>query len=102
MNVAKAQALIASGRMRSSGFAAIAAAQSDGRWSAAYEPQRTATCPADLTSALTENPRARSSFDQLDRTGQYAFYLRLMKSRAPVERTTQLRRILAELSEQGA
>ncbi|MEV6325074.1 YdeI/OmpD-associated family protein [Nocardia sp. NPDC051787] len=99
VNVAKAEALIASGRMRSSGFAAIAAAQSDGRWSAAYEPQRTATCPADLNAAFVENPCARSRFDRLDRTGQYAFFLQLMKARTPAERTTQLRRILAELSE---
>ncbi|WP_454194814.1 YdeI/OmpD-associated family protein [Nocardia sp. Marseille-Q1738] len=99
VNVAKAEALIASGRMRSPGFAAIAAARSDGRWSAAYEPQRTATCPADLHAALTENPSARGRFDRLDRSGQYAFYLRLMKSRTPTERATQLRRVLAELSE---
>lgn len=99
VNVAKAEALIASGRMRSSGFAAIAAAQSDGRWSAAYEPQRTAACPADLNAALAENPYARSKFDGLDRTGQYAFFLRLMKARASAERATQLRRILSELSE---
>ncbi|WP_281877067.1 YdeI/OmpD-associated family protein [Nocardia sputorum] len=98
INVGKAEALIAAGRMRTPGFAAIAAARSDGRWQAAYAPQRTAACPDDLTAALSENPCARDTFDQLDRTARYALLLRLMKSRKPAERATQLRRIVAELS----
>ncbi|MFE7743829.1 YdeI family protein [Nocardia sp. NPDC057455] len=98
VNVAKAEALIATGRMRSAGSAAIAAARSDGRWQAAYAPQRTATCPDDLTAALSASPRARQRFDQLDRTARYALFLRLMKSRTSAERATQLRRIVAELS----
>ncbi|WP_249644701.1 YdeI/OmpD-associated family protein [Nocardia sputi] len=98
VNVAKAEALIAAGRMRASGFAAIAAAQSDGRWSAAYERQRTATCPADLRDALALNPHARSRFDQLDRTARYAYFQRLMKTRTSAERTDQLRRMVAELA----
>ncbi len=98
VNVAKAEALIAAGRMRSPGSAAIAAARSDGRWQAAYAPQRTATCPADLSAALSESSCARDRFDQLDRTARYALFLRLMKSRTSAERATQLRRIVMELS----
>ncbi|WP_063049352.1 YdeI/OmpD-associated family protein [Nocardia arthritidis] len=98
VNVAKAEALITAGRMRSPGLAAIAAARSDGRWQAAYAPQRTATCPGDLTAALIENTRARACFDQLDRTARYAVFLRLMKARTSAERAARLRRILTELS----
>ncbi|MFI9410283.1 YdeI family protein [Nocardia gamkensis] len=98
INVGKAKALIAAGRMRAPGFAAIDAARSDGRWQTAYAPQRAATCPSDLTTALDESRSARNSFDQLDRTAQYALFLRLMKSRTSTERATQLRRIVAELS----
>ncbi|WP_174184881.1 YdeI/OmpD-associated family protein [Nocardia barduliensis] len=98
VNVAKAEALIAEGRMRAPGFAAIAAARSDGRWSAAYERQRTAVCPADLRDALSLNPRAQSRFEQLDRTAQYAYFLRLMKTRTPAGRADQLRRVVAELA----
>ena len=36
INVAKAEALIAAGRMRAPGMAAIEAANADGRWAAAY------------------------------------------------------------------
>ncbi|MCC3328472.1 YdeI/OmpD-associated family protein [Nocardia abscessus] len=98
VNVGKAEALIATGRMRAPGFAAIAAAQSDGRWSAAYAPQRTATCPADLRDALGANPLAQNRFEQLDRTAQYAHFLRLMKARTSTERADQLRRMVAELA----
>ncbi|MGY2122009.1 YdeI/OmpD-associated family protein [Nocardia gipuzkoensis] len=98
VNVDRAEGLIAAGRMRTAGFAAIAAARSDGRWSAAYERQRTATCPDDLRDALHANPRARDRFEQLDRTARYAVFLRLMKARTSAERATRLRRILTELS----
>ncbi|MGY1947901.1 YdeI/OmpD-associated family protein [Nocardia asiatica] len=98
VNVAKAEALIAAGRMRAPGFAAIAAARADGRWSAAYERQRTATCPADLRDALSLNPRAQNTFEQLDRTARYAYFLRLMKTRTPAGRADQLRRMIAELA----
>jgi uncharacterized protein YdeI (YjbR/CyaY-like superfamily) len=36
INVGKAEALIAAGRMRAPGMAAIEAAKADGRWAAAY------------------------------------------------------------------
>ena len=52
VNVDRADALIAAGRMRAAGFAEIEAAKADGRWDAAYESQRTATVPDDLAAAL--------------------------------------------------
>ncbi|MET9028003.1 YdeI/OmpD-associated family protein [Nocardia sp. NPDC004168] len=102
INVAKAEVLVAAGRMQAPGFAAIAAAQADGRWAAAYESQRTATCPADLLEALSANPRARKRFELLDRTAQYAHFLRLMKTRSSAERAGQLRRMLDELNQPAA
>ncbi|MBF6467970.1 YdeI/OmpD-associated family protein [Nocardia beijingensis] len=97
INVGKAEALIAAGRMRAPGFAAIDAARSDGRWQTAYAPQRAAACPDDLTAALNENSLARITFGRLDRTARYALMLRLMKARTSAERSTRLRRIVAEL-----
>ncbi|MEV0681446.1 YdeI/OmpD-associated family protein [Actinosynnema sp. NPDC050436] len=97
VNVAKAEALIAAGRMRDAGWAAIRAAQRDGRWAAAYEPQATATVPADLTEALDHAPTARERFAALDRTRRYALLLSLMKARTATARTTRLARIVADL-----
>ena len=42
VNVEKVEALLAADRMRPAGLAEVAAAKADGRWDAAYEPQRTA------------------------------------------------------------
>lgn len=97
VNVDMAEALIVTGRMREPGFAAIQAAKDDGRWDAAYEPQRTATVPPDLAAALAADDRARERFDLLDRTNQYALFLRLMKAKTPATRAVQLDRILTAL-----
>jgi hypothetical protein len=45
VNVAKVEELIRAGRMRPSGLAEVEAAKADGRWAAAYQPQRNATVP---------------------------------------------------------
>jgi hypothetical protein len=42
VNVATVEALTAASRMRPAGLAEVAAAKADGRWAAAYEPQRMA------------------------------------------------------------
>jgi uncharacterized protein YdeI (YjbR/CyaY-like superfamily) len=97
INVERAEALIAAGRMREPGVAEIEAAKADGRWEAAYESQRTATVPADLTDALARDEQARAFFDSLGRTDRYAVILRLSKTRSPTGREAQLRRIVALL-----
>ena len=45
-------------RVRAAGFAAIDAAKADGRWDAAYERQRDATVPPDLTAASAAGTRS--------------------------------------------
>lgn len=99
VNVDKVEALIAAGRMREPGFAAIRAAKADGRWDAAYQSQRNATIPPDLAAALADNERARDRFERLDRTHQYALFLRLMKAKTPGNRAVQLQQIIASLVE---
>lgn len=97
VNVDKVEALIAAGRMREPGLAAILAAKADGRWDAAYQSQRTATIPPDLAAALAHNQQARERFELLDRTNQYALFLRLMKAKTPANRAVQLQRIIESL-----
>ncbi|WP_280215682.1 YdeI/OmpD-associated family protein [Nocardia cyriacigeorgica] len=100
VNVARVEALMAAGRMRAPGLAVVEAARADGRWEAAYASQREATVPEDLAAALARNPSARERFAALDRTGQYALMLRLMKSRTQAQRGNQLRRIMVELGDE--
>jgi len=97
INAERAAALIAAGRMRASGLAQVEAAKADGRWEAAYEPQRTASVPADLAAALACDEPARVFFESLGRTDRYAVILRLSKSPSAARREHQLRQIIALL-----
>lgn len=81
VNVAKVEALMATGRMRPAGLAEVAAAKADGRWEAAYESQRTAAVPPDLAAALAGNARANAAFERFGRSDRYAVILPLLKAR---------------------
>jgi uncharacterized protein YdeI (YjbR/CyaY-like superfamily) len=90
VNVARAEELIAAGRMRPSGLAEIDAAKADGRWAAAYESQRNATVPPDLAAALAVSPQAAQAFDALSKTERYAMILKLITARTATARTAWL------------
>jgi Bacteriocin-protection, YdeI or OmpD-Associated len=79
--VAKAEALVAAGRMRAAGLAQVAAAKAGGRWQAAYESQRAAAVPPDLAAALATGARAKAAFERLGKSGRYAVILPLLKAR---------------------
>ncbi|MEV0840206.1 YdeI/OmpD-associated family protein [Actinocatenispora sera] len=100
VNVERAEALIASGRMREPGFAAIEAARADGRWDAAYAPQREAPVPTELTAALAADPAASARFDALDRTARYLLVLPLLKASTPATRRRRLAAIMDKLADQ--
>jgi uncharacterized protein YdeI (YjbR/CyaY-like superfamily) len=98
VNVAKVAALTAAGRMRPAGLAEVAAAQADGRWQAAYQPQSEAVVPPDLAAALAGDTRAGAAFEQLSRSEQYSLILRLMKTRTPEGRARTVDRVVAQLA----
>jgi uncharacterized protein YdeI (YjbR/CyaY-like superfamily) len=101
VNVAKAEALIAAGRMRPPGMAAIEAAKADGRWAAAYDSARNAAIPPDLATALERDQRARRAFESLGRSERYLVILRLMTAGTDQTRAERLRRMLATLAAGG-
>jgi len=77
VNVDRAEALIAAGRMRPAGFVQIEAAKGDGRWDAAYPAQRDAETPEDLEAALADDPAAAARFAALDKTSRYSVILKI-------------------------
>jgi uncharacterized protein YdeI (YjbR/CyaY-like superfamily) len=97
VNVRKVEQLIAAGRMRPPGLAQIDAARADGRWAAAYEPQRTAEPPPDLVAALAANPAAQVAFDALSRTERYLIIMNLAKARTPDSRARVLATAIGRL-----
>jgi uncharacterized protein YdeI (YjbR/CyaY-like superfamily) len=97
VNVAKAEQLIAAGQMRPSGLAEVKSAKADGRWAAAYPPQRTATVPTDLAAALAASPVAARAFGALGKSQQYAMILKLATARTATARVARLRRAMTAL-----
>ncbi|MBI2684197.1 MAG: YdeI/OmpD-associated family protein [Actinobacteria bacterium] len=78
--------LLADGRMRPSGIAAVDDARADGRWDRAYEPASRATVPDDLRAALDNNPRASAFFATLDAANRYAILHRVQDAKRPETR----------------
>jgi len=98
INVERAEALEAAGRMRQGGLAQLAAARADGRWDAAYVRQRDATVPDDLAAALAAAPLAARRFAALGKTEQYGLVLPLLKARTQEGRAARVAKLLAELA----
>lgn len=100
VNIGKVAQLITAGRMQAPGLVEIERAQADGRWEAAYESQKEATVPPDLTEALAPYPQAKDFFESLGRAAQYAFLWRLMTAKTPETRARRLE-AMVELLKQG-
>jgi uncharacterized protein YdeI (YjbR/CyaY-like superfamily) len=99
INREKAQTLIEQGRMTPGGLAQIEAAQRDGRWDDAYEPQSRATVPEDLQHALDRNPTAREFFATLTGSTRYAFLYRLHHTKKRQARAKRIADYIALLNE---
>jgi uncharacterized protein YdeI (YjbR/CyaY-like superfamily) len=94
-NVGHVARLETEGRMLPAGRAAVAAAQADGRWEAAYAPPSESEVPSDLATAVSANPAAQAMFDVLTRTNRYALIHRL----GAVKRAETRERKIAEYVE---
>lgn len=97
VNVDRVEALLMAGRMHPGGIQEIEAAKADGRWGGAYEPQRTAAVPEELTAALAASPTARAAFEGLGRSERYLLLLPLLKAHTPRGRAGALARIIVRL-----
>ncbi len=97
VNREKAEALIATGRMRPAGLREVERARADGRWEAAYAPQSRAAVPPDLQAALDASPAAAQFFAGLNSVNRYAILYRLQAAKKPETRARRLRTFLAML-----
>jgi uncharacterized protein YdeI (YjbR/CyaY-like superfamily) len=97
INVDRAEALIAAGKMRPAGVAAVEAAKKDGRWEAAYESQRVARVPDDLAAALDANPTAKAFFATLSSVNRYAILFRVQTVKRPETRKKRIAHFVAML-----
>jgi uncharacterized protein YdeI (YjbR/CyaY-like superfamily) len=98
-NVAWVAELIAAGRMRPAGLAAVEAAQADGRWERAYAGPATITVPDDLAAALAAVPAAQRGFEALDATNRYAVLWRVVTAATPATRAKRIDALVQMLAE---
>ncbi len=99
VNREKALGLIAAGRMRPAGHEQVRAAQADGRWDAAYEPQSRASIPDDFQRALDAEPAAREFFATLKGQKRYAFLYRLHNVKTQTARDRRIANYIELLRE---
>jgi uncharacterized protein YdeI (YjbR/CyaY-like superfamily) len=100
VNRAKAEALLAAGRMRPAGLAAVERARQTGRWDAAYDPASTATVPEDLQAALDASERADAFFKTLSGANRYALLFRIQTAKKPETRARRIQEFI-DMLERG-
>jgi uncharacterized protein YdeI (YjbR/CyaY-like superfamily) len=100
VNREKAEALLASGRMKPAGLAAVEQARQNGRWEAAYDRQGAATVPGDLQAALDESPRAKAFFATLNSVNRYAILFRIQTVKKAETRAKRIQQFVKMLEEQ--
>lgn len=98
VNRERVERLIADGRMKPEGLAAVARAKADGRWDGAYAPQGRATPDPDLQAALDAQPDARRFFDALDAANRYAVLYRVHQAKGPEKRAAKIAEIVTRLA----
>jgi len=99
LNCAKATALIETGAMKPAGLREVERAKADGRWEAAYDPQRGASVPEDLQRALELDDRAREFFASLDAHNTYAILYRIQDAKRPETRARRIATYVRMLNE---
>ena len=97
VNRAKAEKLMAAGRMQPAGHRAIERAREGGEWDSAYDSAHTATVPPDLQAALDKTKSATAFFAKLDRANRYAMLWRIQTARSPAMRAKRVAEIVAML-----
>ena len=99
INRAKAEALIASGRMEAPGLAEVNRATRDGRWDRAYDGAKTSVVPDDLAEALARNVKARTFFETLDAANRYAILYRVTTAKRAETRAARIATFVAMCEE---
>lgn len=97
INREKAEALIASGRMKPAGLEAIERARKGGQWDAAYDSQSGAVVPPDLQTELDKSKEARDFFVTLNSVNRYAILHRIQTATKPETRAKRIQKFIEML-----
>ena len=95
VNRENVERLIAEGRMRAAGLAAVEEARRNGRWDHAYS---ISTEPEDWTSALAKNTNARAAWESIDRRNQAAILFRIQSVKRAETRNRKIAEYISMLA----
>ena len=101
INRAHVARLVSAGRMTAHGQRQVDAAKADGRWEAAYAPQRAtdaSNIPADLRAAIDANRRARKTLATLSRQNLFSLAYRTNAMKTPSGRAKKIAALVAMLA----
>jgi uncharacterized protein YdeI (YjbR/CyaY-like superfamily) len=97
-NIEHVKRLEKEGRMKPAGKKEAEAANSDGRWEAAYDSPSNMGAPQDLLDALSKDSKMEKFFNSLSKTNQYAINWRLQTAKKPETREKRMKLILEMLA----
>lgn len=97
INREKAEALIASGRVKPAGLEAIERARKGGQWDAAYDSQSVSTVPPDFQAELDKSKAARDFFATLNSVNRYAITHRIQTAMKPETRAKRIQKFIEML-----
>lgn len=89
--------LIAEGKMKPSGLAAIEVAKKNGMWKNAYESQSNIIVPDDFKKELSKSKEAELFFNKLNRMNRYAILHRIEKAKTDKQRDNMIEEFVAML-----
>jgi uncharacterized protein YdeI (YjbR/CyaY-like superfamily) len=84
--------------MQAPGAAAVASAQADGRWAAAYAGPASIEMPDDLAAALADEPMAKAMFGSLTSQNRYAVLYRVDAAKRADTRARRIQQFVAMLA----
>jgi len=98
INKRRVAQLIATGRMTSAGMALIEAAKANGQWDKTFGPPKVEDdMPAELQSALEQNPAALKNFAQLAPSFRKQYILWVTMAKRPATRAQRVKEAIALL-----
>lgn len=97
-NVEKVERLLSEGRMHPAGVAAVAQANAQGSWDAAYPGQASIDVPADLAEAMAAEPAAQATFESLSSQNRYSVLYRIHSAKRSDTRTRRIKQFVEMLA----
>ena len=98
INVERAEALLAAGKVRPGGLKQMEAAKANGRWDAAYPPASRMEVPEDLAAALEANPETKAAIEALKGSERYSMLYRLHQVQGAEKRKAAVEKVVGLLT----